>query len=595
MSSLQSNLWSFRLQAVEVAIAAVLFLLSTSALAGGTVVLDDTVLVNGGRNNAIVSLNAPIKVSFRANDYGYGSSEYKYLLIAVYKANSTDRHVTEADIKKSRIFCVLMNAPSRDGSRNGGSHGVNTDYRGMPSYNLDFSVPDIPGDYRIVYGAIPQFTYTPLKDEVALYSSFEVDGVNRGRLLASKNYWEKLAEFKVSSVDIPTDALNVYLRVNDKLPTAVKIDNGISRNPLNISWFVGENFPLDKSKVKFRYQMWPDDKGWSEWADEKGVSYFFLPKGTHEIWVESTYDEGETHIQSGTAKFGFVLKDNFVAKPMTKGGEAKPFTGGMAREQLNKPFKDVYRKSLALIVGVWSFDDKTHFQTFGQKRISKDVATLKSALELNGFDVTTLIKERVTRDEIMDALEKIVERAAKDDRIFIYFSSHGFPDKKFPTDAYIATSDCSMDAPSVKCLRIADVEHQANRLLEAPGAEVKQVLIAVDSCFSGLGVITKSANSPNLSQLASHQGAFMLTAGMADQLAEIDPELDMSTFTYFLSEGLSGKADILKSSDGVITLTELLLYVQSSVAEQTNSRQIPMLGRFKGDGEMLFQPKGRGQ
>jgi hypothetical protein len=41
---------------------------------------------------------------------------------------------------------------------------------------------------------------------------------------------------------------------------------------------------------------------------------------------------------------------------------------------------------------------------------------------------------------------------------------------------------------------------------------------------------------------------------------------------------------------GVITLSELLLYVQYEVARQTNSAQIPMMGRIMGDGEMLFRP-----
>jgi hypothetical protein len=65
----------------------------------------------------------------------------------------------------------------------------------------------------------------------------------------------------------------------------------------------------------------------------------------------------------------------------------------------------------------------------------------------------------------------------------------------------------------------------------------------------------------------------------------------MSTFTYFLSEGLTGKAQIL-GNNGVITLTELSLYVQYEVARHTNSQQIPMLGRMRGDGEMLFAPLG---
>ena len=82
----------------------------------------------------------------------------------------------------------------------------------------------------------------------------------------------------------------------------------------------------------------------------------------------------------------------------------------------------------------------------------------------------------------------------------------------------------------------------------------------------------------------------MLTAGMADQLAQIDPDLKMSTFTHFLAKGLQGDANLF-DKNGIISLTELFLYTQYNVARQTDSKQIPMLGRLMGDGEMLFRPK----
>ncbi len=78
----------------------------------------------------------------------------------------------------------------------------------------------------------------------------------------------------------------------------------------------------------------------------------------------------------------------------------------------------------------------------------------------------------------------------------------------------------------------------------------------------------------------------MMTAGMAEQEAQMDHEIKMSTFTYFLARGLSGYGDY--TGDGVTTLTELLLYVQYEVARRTDAAQIPMLGRVTGSGEMVF-------
>ena len=62
-----------------------------------------------------------------------------------------------------------------------------------------------------------------------------------------------------------------------------------------------------------------------------------------------------------------------------------------------------------------------------------------------------------------------------------------------------------------------------------------------------------------------------------------------SLFTHFLIKGLSGKADY--TNDGVITLSELLIYVRYEVTKKASLRgasQTPMLGRIEGEGEMIF-------
>ena len=81
----------------------------------------------------------------------------------------------------------------------------------------------------------------------------------------------------------------------------------------------------------------------------------------------------------------------------------------------------------------------------------------------------------------------------------------------------------------------------------------------------------------------------MVTAGLADQVAYIDEKAGMSYFTKFFVEGLKGKADL--NSDGVVSLSELLVYVRSEVAQLSSGRQTPMMGRLEGAGEMMFEIK----
>jgi len=195
----------------------------------------------------------------------------------------------------------------------------------------------------------------------------------------------------------------------------------------------------------------------------------------------------------------------------------------------------------------------------------------------------------VSRDEIVTALAALVAKVRRNDRVLVYFSTHGFADQNSPSDGYLATSDCEFEKPEVRCFKLKDLESYAKKAIDSQGA--KQVLFAVDSCFSGLGVVLKAASPAatlDLTQLAVPKGAFMLTAGMASQPAQIDPQLGMSTFTHYLAEGLNGKGDLMKN--GVMTLTQLFVYLQWEVIKQTNAKQIPMMGRIAGDGEMLFWP-----
>jgi hypothetical protein len=87
----------------------------------------------------------------------------------------------------------------------------------------------------------------------------------------------------------------------------------------------------------------------------------------------------------------------------------------------------------------------------------------------------------------------------------------------------------------------------------------------------------------------------MMTAGMVDQEA-FDYRGVMSVFTHFLVQGLSTKdADYTK--DDVVTLTELLVFVQDKVSTYVaglkttgpeQRRQTPVLGKIGGAGEMIF-------
>ena len=206
---------------------------------------------------------------------------------------------------------------------------------------------------------------------------------------------------------------------------------------------------------------------------------------------------------------------------------------------------------------------------------------MQSVLKKFGFGIDVL-EGPVTRNQIIAKIEEMISKARKGDRLILYFSTHGFDDKIIKSRGYIATYDCQMSEPSVNCIELSYLENLVQRAIQKP---VKHLLILLDSCSSGLGVITKSPDYTEI-PIAMQNGSHMITAGMADQQAQMDSHLQMSTFTYFVTKGLTGEADYTK--DKVISLTELLLYVRYNVATQSQGSQTPMIGRISGPGEMIF-------
>lgn len=556
-------------------LAVLLLVVTTPAYSGGVEVLRDTIRVSGSADGTFRP-NASISVDFRMNWYHYGNNDLEYLVFAVVPQNEPAGHLTT----KWQFYHLLVSdrritssTPSKPGPL---------------LFHLEFTAPKSPGPYKLIYSHFPLFTSRPItpNDQLGVLAASPEKSIVQKQ---GTGDFAKLVGFEVSLATKASNTLKLYLLANGKNPALAGITGGRLEHPLEIKWSLGNNSTLPAGKVSYSYNLWPEDDGWTAWTKDTAVRYHFLQKGHHTFSAKARYEDGNRILESQEARYDFTLDNHLVVKPsvevLYKGLATKQFNVGGQDVPATVEFDTVYAKSKALIVGVWQFDDKK-FPLFPEDKIRRDITTIEEALKANDFEVTTLFRNRLSRDEIANALAEMVNSVSENDRLFIYFSTHGFTDPITKSDGYIATSDCEMDKPSVRCLRLGDIEQQARRAL---AAKARQVLIAVDSCFSGLGVITKSAKPANLARLGATQGLFMMTAGMADQLAEIDPALNMSTFTYYLSKGLKGAASVYDKK-GIITLSELLIYVQYNVAQHTNSRQIPMMGRVSGNGEMLFRP-----
>ncbi len=77
-----------------------------------------------------------------------------------------------------------------------------------------------------------------------------------------------------------------------------------------------------------------------------------------------------------------------------------------------------------------------------------------------------------------------------------------------------------------------------------------------------------------LDRITIGKGKIILTASGANEVSEEDEKLEHGVFTYYLLEGLRGKADI--DGDGLVTVDEAYRYVSKRVPDATNQTQHPV-------------------
>jgi len=103
-----------------------------------------------------------------------------------------------------------------------------------------------------------------------------------------------------------------------------------------------------------------------------------------------------------------------------------------------------------------------------------------------------------------------------------------------------------------------------------------------DTCYSGAsggrtifaGGTRANVSGAFLERLLQGKGRVIITASDANEVSAEKDELKHGVFTYYLLEGLRGKADL--DQDGVITVDEVYRYVSMKVPQATGQNQHPV-------------------
>lgn len=251
-----------------------------------------------------------------------------------------------------------------------------------------------------------------------------------------------------------------------------------------------------------------------------------------------------------------------------------------AADRAIKPVREgnVYSVSAALLIGESDY-------TGGWPKlpgVKQDINAVESALIEHGFTVTKSMNP--DKNGLKNAVESFLKRYGNDSkaRLLIYFAGHGHTQGG---KGYIVLRDAADPKNGMAGFNkgALEIDYFASK---AASVNAKHTLFVFDSCFSG-SIFSAMRSIPQfVMEMLKKPAKFFIASGTENQQVPDD-----SVFRRRFTDGIAGTAD--SNADGIITGSELGMYLQTQVSDYTKGSQTPVFGKMKNmDGEFVFFKKG---
>ena len=252
----------------------------------------------------------------------------------------------------------------------------------------------------------------------------------------------------------------------------------------------------------------------------------------------------------------------------------------------------------AVVIGVGDYENKSvpklRFAEPDADAMYRLLTTRAGYPRENVLLLTDKAPEKPTLQNIRLALgDFLARKTAREDMVLIYYAGLGAPEadaaskEKDGLAKYLIPRNVQPE--SLRSTAVAMEELQG--ILARIPAE--RVVLLLDTSYSGLadgrtfappGTKPRSVSDQFLERLTKTRGRLVITASGPNEVALETAELGHGLFTYYLLEGLSGKAD--RNGDGIVTVSELYPYVEDQVERKSRAaggRQRPLMkGEIEG-------------
>lgn len=213
------------------------------------------------------------------------------------------------------------------------------------------------------------------------------------------------------------------------------------------------------------------------------------------------------------------------------------------------------RNRWALLVGVNRYVEPA-FPTL--KYCVNDVLALAELLRGRGYVPVVLHDELPrddphfpTRENVEAELARLSQVAGPDDLLWAHFACHG---KLVDGQPLLITHETRAPTLAQRALPLGEVERQMR------GSRARRLVLTLDACHTGVETGRDIADPEfinNAYELA--EGFALIAASTAQQVAQEWAEVQHGVFTYYLLEGLSGRAD--RANKDFVTVSDLATHV----------------------------------
>jgi hypothetical protein len=252
----------------------------------------------------------------------------------------------------------------------------------------------------------------------------------------------------------------------------------------------------------------------------------------------------------------------------------------------------------AVVIGIGEYD---HESITKLRYASRDAEAMYEFLTTRGGyprDNVVLLTDNTPQKPTLQNIRRalgdfLYRKPGREDMVLIYYAGHGAPE----VDAtgtegdgltkYLIPRNADPESLYSSALPMDEIQRIFSRI------QSERVVLLLDTCYSGTAggrtfarqqLRSGSLNDHFLERLTRSKGRVIITAAGPNEVALETAELKHGVFTYYLLEGLGGRAD--RDADGLVTVSELYEYVEQQVdrkARSVGGRQRPLMkGEIEG-------------